>query len=148
VITLAKALVALTVALSGMAVTLEGVSSAAPGKRVHGFHVFQSPSKNIGCYISKSGARCDIAKRDWTPPPKPSTCDVDYGQGLEVDRHGKGYLVCAGDTALNPHANKLGYGHAIRVGRFKCVSHMSGMTCKNIRSGHGFKLSRASYRRF
>ncbi|MBV9486152.1 MAG: hypothetical protein JO246_08870 [Frankiaceae bacterium] len=140
--------VAGVVAISAVTTALSGVSPAASAHRVHGFHAFQSPSKNIGCYMTKKSARCDIAKRDWSPPPKPSTCDVDYGQGLEVDRHHKGYLVCAGDTALNPSAHKLAYGHALRDGVIRCVSRTSGMTCKNVKTGHGFKLSKASYRRF
>ena len=35
---------------------------------------FQSPSGNIGCFIGKSGVRCDIRTRDWSPPPKPASC--------------------------------------------------------------------------
>src|SRR5947207_2725662 len=45
---------------------------------------FLSPSKNIGCSLSDSGARCDISDRTWSPPPKPAGCDVDFGQGVTV----------------------------------------------------------------
>src|SRR6478672_1709483 len=44
---------------------------------------FQSPSGNIGCYIAKSGVRCDIRERSWKPPPKPGYCELDRGQGAE-----------------------------------------------------------------
>ena len=108
---------------------------------------FQSPSGNIGCYIDKSGARCDIKHRSWSPPPAPKWCKLDYGQGAAVDKHGKAGLVCAGDTALN-NGPKLGYGHSITKGRFRCVSKTSGMRCVNRRDGHGFFISRQSYRLF
>lgn len=125
-----------------------GTSSAGAAKRAHGFHQFQSPSHNIGCEIVKHFVRCDIKSRDWSPPPPPKSCPLDYGQGLEVGRHGKGDFVCAGDTALDPQAKVLGYGHSIRVGPMGCASKTAGMTCKNHATGHGFFISAQSYRRF
>ena len=43
---------------------------------------FRSPSGNISCYIVADGVRCDIVRRDWEPPPKPASCEFDYGHGL------------------------------------------------------------------
>lgn len=108
---------------------------------------FQSPSGNIGCYIAKSGVRCDIDKRSWKPPPKPAYCDVDWGQGVAVDKHGKAGIVCAGDTTLH-QGPVLPYGRSVSKGRFRCVSKSSGMRCVNRHNGHGFFLSRESYRLF
>jgi len=102
---------------------------------------FRSPSGNIGCYVFGQGARCDIRNHDWTAPPKPPSCDVDWGQGLAVDRHGRAGYVCAGDTALDPSSPTLGYGDKIKRGRFKCVSKQSGIKCVNKRNEHGFKIS-------
>src|SRR5258706_3939129 len=45
---------------------------------------FMSPSGNIGCALSETGARCDIRDRSWTPPPRPATCDVNFGLGATV----------------------------------------------------------------
>src|SRR4051794_8059874 len=59
---------------------------------------FVSPSKNIGCSLSDSGARCDIGDRTWAPPPKPPDCDVDFGQGVTVVGTSPATLTCAGDT--------------------------------------------------
>jgi hypothetical protein len=112
------------------------------------FRLFQSPSHNIGCAISKKfGVRCDIAEHDWPTPPKPASCELDYGGGLEVGRRGKGHFVCAGDTLLNQGA-PLPYGNVIRRGRFKCKSRVISMRCTNIRNGHGFSLAREFARRF
>ncbi len=115
---------------------------------------FQSPSHNIGCVIVRGGhgaggggARCDIAEHTWQAPPKPHSCDLDYGNGLEVDKHGKGHFVCAGDTVLG-QGPVLNYGDAINFGHYKCKSKTSGVRCRNRKSGHGFKLSRERAVRF
>jgi hypothetical protein len=102
---------------------------------------FKSPSHNIGCYLAKSGARCDIRARAWDPPPKPKSCDLDWGNGLEVGRRGFAQWVCAGDTVFGGK-RVLGYRKSIRRGRFKCTSRRNGMTCVNLRNDHGFKLAR------
>jgi hypothetical protein len=109
---------------------------------------FRSPSGNIGCAMDRSfGARCDIAKRNWRTPPKPRSCDLDFGQGVAVGSHGRAHFVCAGDTALGAR-RILAYGHARRVGRYSCTSKRVGMRCVNRRSGHGFFLSRQRFRLF
>lgn len=108
---------------------------------------FQSPSGNIGCYINPGGVRCDISKHDWPTPAEPASCDLDYGGGLTVGKTGRGTFFCAGDTTLH-QGPVLGYGHRRSAGRFTCTSRSSGMTCRNRRNGHGYFLSRQSYRRF
>jgi Family of unknown function (DUF6636) len=111
------------------------------------FHGFHSPSGNIGCILSKSGVRCDIAQHDWPTPKKPGWCDVDYGQGLQVGKHGRASFVCAGDTVLHS-GGPLAYGESTRRGRFRCRSKVTGMKCVNVRNGHGFNLSREHAKRF
>jgi hypothetical protein len=108
---------------------------------------FVSPSGNIGCALSKSGVRCDIGKKKWQPPPKPADCDLDWGYGLDLGRHGRPHFICAGDTTLG-FTRKLPYGESIRRGRFRCHSGMEGMRCVNLRNRHGFLLSRERYARF
>jgi hypothetical protein len=127
---------------------LSGTAAASPGKRIHGFHQFSSPSGNIGCEIDNRFVRCDLASHSWNAPPKPASCDVDWVSGLGVGKHGKGYFVCAGDTAVDSHAPVLKYGHWLRDGPLKCTSRATGMTCKNVRTGHGFFGSRERYRIF
>jgi len=108
---------------------------------------FSSPSRNIGCVLDRTGVRCDIAQRSWRPPPKPSSCPLDWGNGLSVGRRGKARFTCAGDTVLGSRRT-LRYGRAIRRGRFRCVSRRKAMRCVNRRTGHGFALSRQAARRF
>jgi hypothetical protein len=107
---------------------------------------FQLPSGNIACYLDTSGVRCDIRDRSWQPPAKPASCDVDYGQGIELRASGASF-VCAGDTTLGG-GSTLAYGMSIERGPFRCDSSADGVECKDSRTGHGFHLSRASYRIF
>lgn len=124
-------------------------TSTAPSSFVH-LEAFQTPTGNIGCMLIGGVARCDIVRRSWTLPPRPSSCPhiVDFGQGLEVGRSGAARFVCAGDTARDPSSPKLAYGSASRVGPFDCVSRATGMTCTSRSSGHGFMLSVQRYRLF
>jgi hypothetical protein len=110
---------------------------------------FGSPSGNIGCVMFEGGARCDIRKREWSPPTRPASCpeQVDFGQGLSIDHTGKASFVCAGDTALDPTATPLDYGEASEVGGTQCISRSEGITCAN-HSGHGFFISIQSYKTF
>ena len=107
---------------------------------------FQTPSRNIGCVLI-GGARCDIKKRDWSPPAQPASCELDWGQGLQVGKTGSAQVVCAGDTALGS-GPILPYGSSSRVGAITCTSRVEGMTCRNRLTGHGFFLARDRYRLF
>ncbi len=134
---------------AGKETARQGGRQASGPRRVVRLRTFQSPSGNIGCVMFEGGARCDIRRRDWSPPPRPSSCpaEVDYGQGLEVSRRGRAGFVCAGDTALDPAAAKLAYGTASRLGGAECASRTAGLTCVN-RAGHGFFVSIQAYRVF
>jgi hypothetical protein len=105
---------------------------------------FTSPSGNIGCYIDKSTVRCDIDKRSWQPPKAPSSCQLDYGQGISLDAGGAPAFVCAGDTALGG-GKPLAYGQSIGAGLLRCESEESGMSCTDAESGRGFTISQESY---
>lgn len=111
---------------------------------------FKTPTGNIGCYIDADNARCDIRNRDWPLPPRPAGCttETDYGQGLTVSGGGRGELVCAGDTALDPGAKVLDYGASSKAGAMTCTSRKPGVTCTNGDTRHGFFLARERYRLF
>ena len=101
------------------------------------------PSGNIGCYLTAESVRCDIAERSWEPPPRPPDCELDWGQGVVLDERGTQF-VCAGDTVLGAE-EILEYGDAIEVGPFQCSSATTGVTCRDVRDGHGFSLARSGY---
>jgi hypothetical protein len=114
---------------------------------------FHSPSGNVGCQISPTSVRCDIDQRDWSPPPRPADCRLDFGQGISIEAGGPAHFVCAGDTArvLPPYGGAgepLPYGEAITAGPMRCESAESGMTCRDAGTGRGFSISREAYRLF
>ena len=131
-------------ALVAVAVAAGVLVAAAPASAAT---FFQSPSGNIRCVIDRTSiARCDIGRRNWTPPPKPRSCPGDWANGMEVGFRGRGRFTCASDAV--PEGRTLGYGESIRRGRFRCTSRRTGMRCVNRRNGHGFALSRERARRF
>ena len=69
-----------------LAVLVGALAAAGPASAAVSFH---SPSGNIRCVIGeKVYTRCDITQRDWRPPPKPSSCEFDWGNTLEVGLKG------------------------------------------------------------
>lgn len=111
---------------------------------------FQTPSRNVGCQAevttTRTSVRCDIRARDWKPPAKPSSCPLDYGQGLILGRRGLSRWVCAGDTALGAGA-VLPYGRLKAMYGVLCRSETAGLRCWNL-DHHGFGLSRQRVTRF
>jgi hypothetical protein len=125
---------------------------------------FKTPSGNIQCdYGYRGGAdvdayvRCGI--RSGLKPPPPSRgpgCDVP---NRVVIRHtGRaslaGLSACPGEDEgdAGPFAGPgvarvLGYGKTWSGGGLSCMSAVTGLTCRNT-SGHGFFLSRESWRQF
>jgi hypothetical protein len=105
---------------------------------------FLSPSKNIGCALSDTAVRCDIRDRSWQPPPKPASCDVDFGQGITIVGTSPASFTCAGDTVLVGDS-VLDYGSLVRRGDFECRSETSAMSCRNVKSGHSFSLAKEKF---
>ncbi len=132
-------------ALAAVLISLT-VASTASARLVE----FRTPSGNIGCIgetvRADNNIRCDIRNRSWSPPPRPTSCQLDWGQGLSLNRAGRARYVCAGDTALNT-GPKLAYGATRRIGAIVCISRTSGLTCTNA-AGHGFRMSRTKVTRF
>jgi len=119
--------------------------AASSASAATSFVSFQSPSRNIGCYLAPGQARCDALKREWTiPKPRGCPADLDYGFGATLTSRGRGRSVCAGDSALSS-GSILRYGKSISRFGFTCTSSTAGMRCRN-RAGHGFFLSRQRYK--
>jgi hypothetical protein len=120
------------------------------------FTHFASPSRNIACVITSSGdselvtrgVRCDIDERDWSPPPRPADCELDYGHGVVLGVGEAAQLICTGDTTIGRDTEPLAYGDAITAGPIRCESAQSGITCRDVESGHGFSISREAYQLF
>lgn len=125
---------------------------AAPaGAEARSLVFFQTPSHNIGCAFSDLRGeppflRCDLRAADRIPP-RPRTCDLDFGTAFGLPVRGRARRLCAGDTVLNDRARVLRYGARRRLGPFTCTSRRVGLRCTS-RSGHGFFLSRRRQRLF
>jgi hypothetical protein len=124
-------------------------SSTTVPASVRHLQTFQADGGNIGCVASGRTMRCDIRKRSWSPPARPSSCpkEVDFGQGIEVGTS-NAQFVCAGDTALNPSAPSLVSGQATEGAGVVCTAVATLITCTNQSTGHGFTMSSASYKLF
>ena len=131
--------------LAAIAVALCCLAAAGQASAAVYFH---SPSRNIRCVIAATAlARCDIAERAWSPPPKPRSCPGDWGNGMQVAPEGFGRFTCANDAV--PAGRELAYGDSIRRGPFRCtLRHRRGMRCVNLGTAHGFALSRTRARGF
>lgn len=108
---------------------------------------FQTPSKNIICDLSASAVRCDIVHKSWSPPAKPSSCELDWGNGMSISAGTAGF-TCTGDTLIGTASEILGYGQADRSGSVLCTSESSGLTCKDEKTGRGFTLAVTRYSLF
>ena len=107
---------------------------------------FSSPSGNIGCSLSGTGAVCEIAQHSFAAPPKPADCDLDYGTMVAVGAAETASFLCHGDTAFLQDAPVLDYGAQMSNGRLVCSSTRTAMACSTLDGTHGFELSRAAYR--
>ena len=133
--------IALAIAAAALALTVPGASAAK-------FKFFKTPSGNIGCAMGGGAVRCDIKQKSWEAPPKPASCDVDWGFGVAVGRKHKANYVCAGDTVFDPGEPTLGYGERQVKNRFRCTSKQKGIRCVNTKNKHGFFMSREQVRLF
>jgi hypothetical protein len=139
------------IALAGLVAMF---ATAAPA--VGSTKFFQSPNKNVGCAIVKTGgykhsfsqARCDIKKHTWNAPPKPSSCHFDWGFGLEVGTSGKGKFVCASDSVIG-QGQVLSQGDQVKFAGYSCSAQAhNSIRCHNTSTGHGFAISKTNKIRF
>lgn len=107
---------------------------------------FTTPSKNIGCLGDRTFLRCDIVRTTVKPPPKPRSCEFDWGNAFGLGPKSRGRRLCVSDSALGGR-RILRYGQTLRTGRIVCRSRREGLTCTNP-SGHGFFLSRQRIKLF
>lgn len=116
----------------------------AAGAAAAGVVSFRMPSRNIEC-AEFTGARptlrCDIRSGLKPLPPKPASCEFDWGAGFIIGRRGRAHVSCVSDSVHSPSARVLRYGTTWRRDGFVCLSRTIGLRCRNA-AGHGFFLSR------
>lgn len=146
---------AITVA-SSIATADAGVPAATVAQAGTVAH-FTSPSGNIDCLLSNDdtygrGVACVVEQNDWwpLPPERPSSCDLDWvGTELYLTQKGKVFVgACRGDVGPVCTGNcvTLPFGESVRVGKIRCSSAKSGITCQTTNGArHGFRVSRSAY---
>jgi hypothetical protein len=110
----------------------------------------RTPSGGIGCEFRPQPPvrlRCDVNGGVRPIPPRPETCQFEWGPGFEMGRKSRPEIVCGSDTVNLAPQTTLAYGETWRRPGFTCVSRRSGLTCRNT-GRHGFFLSTQRSRRF
>jgi hypothetical protein len=92
--------------------------------------------------------RCDISSGLKPKPSRPKGCEFDFAGTLTLSATGRARIGCVSDVVLpDPtKARVLAYGTSWHYGPFTCKSAKTGLSCRNS-AGHGFFLSRASWKR-
>jgi hypothetical protein len=105
---------------------------------------FAVPGYNLGCSLGADWVRCDVARSAWIPPIRPSSCTLDWAQGIELGPSGRSRFVCAGNSMIDPSGPVVPDGRDDRVGEVVCQVRLRWVTCF-MPDGHGFSLGRTGY---
>jgi hypothetical protein len=103
--------------------------------------VYTSPSDNIQCTMIDDARTASVGCQTFEPSARVS---MD-GNGRLTDicqRHD-----CAGNAGENAKYIQIAYGHSVTVGRFRCLSETTGMTCVVTATGKGFEIAKAGIKR-
>ena len=110
------------------------------------FVYFRMPSNNFWCVYMKGGGvapelRCDSRTPIRPLPPKPKSCQFDWGAGYAMGARGRAHVLCVSDSAYKNGSRVLRYGTRWHKDAFTCFSKRIGLRCVNA-SRHGFFLSK------
>ena len=89
----------------------------------------------------------DIRDRDGSPPAWPADCELGDWHGISLTPGEPTRFVCAGNTAVGAH-EVLPNGESITAGVLRCENAESDSTCRDLRTAHGFSISRQAYQLF
>jgi hypothetical protein len=108
---------------------------------------FKTPSNNIACALYDNVLRCDMKENTAKLPPRPTDCDLDWGNAFEMGVKGRASRACVGDTVWGANDPVLEYGKNWEKAGFRCTSEPTGLTCQN-QERHGWMLKRAEQKLF
>jgi hypothetical protein len=111
-----------------------------------GFVTFTTPSKGVACSFipsaSGSTVTCQPATVGYTVR-EPGSCPQGLPWGSSVQLTNEPVWVC--DIAKINTSKVLDYGGRLDIDEFNCVSRPDGVTCRNLHTDHGFRISPAFY---
>jgi hypothetical protein len=116
-----------------------GVLAAVPAPASAALRSFRSPTGKLACMFYSD-----------TDVPRQVRCEWRGGndRALLFNETAKGGRIKITDTVMDPRAKVLAYGKSTTFARLKCTSRASGITCRSLRSGHGFTVSVSTQRVF
>jgi hypothetical protein len=135
----ASRVIKVAVLLALAAAALGAIAGSASAKK------FMTPDGNVSCLMRSKFVRCDITKHFWESPPKPKSCEFDYGSTLGLNKRGKAKWLCVSDAI--GAKKKLDAGTKVEVGPYRCSVRKKGVVCKYGNSG-GFKLTKTHWQIF
>jgi hypothetical protein len=114
-----------------------GVLAAVPAPASAALRSFRSPTGKLGCMFYSDDVR--QVRCEWRG---------GNDRAVLLNETGKGRRIKITDTVMDPKAKVLAYGKSTTFGRLKCTSRTTGITCRSLRSGHGFTSSVSKQRVF
>jgi hypothetical protein len=125
----------------GGSATTPQIPSAQPSGAVE----FQSPTGNIVCHMSRTGAACEIREHEYATPPSPANC-AQYGDRFGLDIGGPGSISCHSGNFFGQQLANQAYGIPVTAGPITCqIDEHAGVRCSDSTTGHYFEVSRQSY---
>ena len=105
---------------------------AAPATAGATYRDFRSPSGKLGCAFFSDTETPPFVRCDWRGSDD---------QAVQLGETGRARLRHVTDSVMNPKAPVLRYGHSTRFHQLRCRSRRTGITCRSLRSGHGFTVN-------
>ena len=109
---------------------------------------FVTEDGNIQCIMRSKFVRCDVTEHKWTAPPKPKSCEFDYGSSLYLNvPDGKSGFACVSDAT--GAMTEYPAGTRFQTGDNVCRLRKNGkVKCRNKVEGIGFAVGTKSYELF
>ncbi len=106
---------------------------------------FVTDDGNIACIMRSKFVRCDVTKHKWTAPPKPKSCEFDYGSSLYLStQEGKAGFACVSDAT--GATMEYPAGTRFQTGDNVCRLRKNGkVKCENKAGGYGFTVGQKRY---
>ena len=111
-----------------------------------GFISFTTPTKSVGCTISATATTSQVVCQPVTfsyHVREPGSCPQGPAWGSTVQLTTTTTWTCSTDAVGGTKV--LDYGARLDNQDFNCVSRPDGVTCRNARTDHGFRISPAFY---
>lgn len=102
-----------------------------------------SPTGNITCSLDDDSVGCSVKSRSFGGDSE----DCSSGP-FSISVGGKKADLECGTTFGGDSPTNLAYGQSAAQGDTACRSESDGMTCWNVKTGHGFMVSKSTYKTF